>query len=226
MNQLPSILSYEIKHARTGEAVPVVNGVHLHSIYNPMKEAISLIDAHLDNLKKKNEVVILGLGFGYHVNYLIQKLKEFHGENYKVIIIEPNLDVYRDCINQELVAKNNVLIYAAYTTSELYSDQKLVHYLLRKPAIIAHGPSFNLYQEYYKSFLTFSAPTSNKEIISFIENETIKTYLKQFSADSTLEEVLANEIVTKTQLTEMDMVAMALWEMTKASKEVELGESK
>jgi hypothetical protein len=30
---------YEIKTSRNGLTVPVVNGIHLHSIYNPIKEA-------------------------------------------------------------------------------------------------------------------------------------------------------------------------------------------
>ena len=58
---LPNITSYEIKHSRTEQKVPIVNGVHLHSIYNPDKEAESLLNAQIENLKNKNEVLILGL---------------------------------------------------------------------------------------------------------------------------------------------------------------------
>lgn len=225
MNELPNIVSYEIKYARTGEAVPVVNGVLLHSIYNPIKEATSLIDAHTENLKNKNEVVVLGLGFGYHITYLVEKLQEFHGDNYKVIIIDPNIEVYNDYCEQSTIANKNVLIYGGSTTHELYRDQKLIHFLLKKPAIIAHGPSFNLYQQYFKSFLTFEAPTANSEVVKFIENDNVINYLKQFEKEATLEETLINEVATKNEFSEMDMIAMALLEMTKSSKEIDPNEA-
>ncbi|MBY0413323.1 MAG: hypothetical protein K2Q18_04125, partial [Bdellovibrionales bacterium] len=155
MNQLPIISSFEIKTSRTEQKVPVVNGVHLHSIYNPYKEAENLINTHSLSLENKNEVLILGLGFGYHVNYAIEKLTEMYGNNFKVIVIEPSLQVHQECIGLDLLNKKNVLVYSGFTAKELYSDLDLIHFLLRKPAMIAHPASFNLYQAYFKSFLTF-----------------------------------------------------------------------
>lgn len=219
---LPKITSYEIKTSRTEQRVPVVNGVHLHSIYNPYKEAESLVHAQQENLKNKNEVLILGLGFAYHVNALIEKLTQFHGENFKIIIIEPNNQVYEDCIACDLLYKKNVLVYSGFSSTELYSDLDLIHFLLRKPAIIAHPPSFNLYQNYFKNILTFEAPQSVKSILGFIKSLEIKKYLSNFDPDSTLEEILYNEIPNKAQFSETDFLAMALVEMTKKSHEKKL----
>ncbi|MBC7539852.1 MAG: hypothetical protein H7281_13605 [Bacteriovorax sp.] len=220
---IPKITSYEVKTSRTEQKVPVVNGVHLHSIYNPFKEAESLVLAQLDNLKNKNEVLILGLGFAYHVNAVIEKLTQFHGENFKVIVIEPNIQVYEDCITADLLNKNNVLIYSGFNSSELYSDLDFIHFLLRKPAMIAHPPSFNLYQNYFKNILTFEAPQSINAIIGFVGSVEVKKYLNSFNPDSTLEEVLYNEIPNKTNFEQEDFLAMALVEMTKKSHEQKLG---
>ena len=44
---LVHIENYEIKTSRTEQKIPVVNGVHLHSIYNPFKEAEALIEQNL-----------------------------------------------------------------------------------------------------------------------------------------------------------------------------------
>ncbi len=220
---LPKISSYEVRTSRTEQKVPVVNDVHLHSIYNPSKEAEGLVDSHLEVLKNKNEVLILGLGFAYHVNAIIEKLTQFHGNDFKVIVIEPNTQVYDDCIEFKLLNKKNLLVYSGFSSAELYSDIDLIHFLLRKPAMIAHPPSFNLYQYYFKSILTFEAPKSVGGIMEFVNSSEVKTYLKRFDPNSTLEEVLYNQIPQKPQFDQNDFLAMALVEMTKNSHEKKIG---
>lgn len=217
MNNLPIISSYEIRTSRTEQKVPVVNGVHLHSIYNPFKEAETLIESHLEIFKNKNEVLILGLGFGYHVNFAIEKLQEIHGDNFKIIVIDPNRQVYEDCLRLDLINKKNLLIYSGYNSKELYSDLDLIHFLLRKPAMIAHPASFNLYQVYFKDFLTFEAPTKIEDIITFSEVSEIKKYLRSLDKESTFDEELFKNLPQKDHFSRMDFLAMALVEMTKGS---------
>lgn len=216
---LPKITSYEVKTSRTEQKIPVVNGVHLHSIYNPSKEAEAIVSAQLETLKNKNEVLILGLGFAYHVNAVIDTLIQFHGDDFKVIVIEPNIQVYNDCVALNLLSKKNVLVYSGFNPNELYSDLDLIHFLLRKPAMIAHPPSFNLYQNYFKKILTFEAPQSINGIMDFVSAPEVKKYLQGFNSNSTLEEVLYNEIPAQNQFGPMDFLAMALVEMTKGSCE-------
>ena len=226
MNNLPIISSYEVKNSRAEQKVPVVNGVHLHSIYNPSKEAENLINSSLDSLKNKNEILILGLGFGYHVNLAIEKLVELHGNQYKIIVIEPNHQVYEDCLSLNLLNKKNVLVYSGFTAQELYRDLDLIHFLLRKPAVIAHPASFNLYQEYFKTFLTFEAPTQLEEISNFINVDEIKNYLVKFESQITFTEAIYNQLPQKLEFSGMDFLAMALVEMTKGSLEKTGGDSK
>lgn len=222
---LPKISSYEIKTSRTNQKVPVVNGVHLHSIYNPFKEAESLINAQLESLKSKNELLILGLGFGYHVNYAIEKMTEFHGQDYRIIVIEPNVDVHKDCIAYDLLNKKNVLVYSGFTSHELYSDLDLIHFLLRKPAMIAHPASFNLYQYYFKSFLTFQAPTTLDEILTYTQSFEVKQFLKKFASTTTFQHALYDELPQKSTFEDMDFLAMALVEMTKKSIDMNQGDN-
>lgn len=217
---LPKITSYEIRTSRTEQKVPVVNGVHLHSIYNPFKEAEALVESQIDSLRMKNEVMILGLGFAYHVNAVIEKLQELYGNNFKIIVVEPNIQAYEDCIANNLLNKKNVLVYAGFNPNELYSDLDFVHFLLRKPAMIAHPPSFNLYQYYFKTILTFEAPKTITGILEFVESEPIKNYLKTFDQDQTLENALYNQLPVTKSFTESDFLAMALVEMTKKSVEL------
>lgn len=222
---LPKISSYEVKTSRTNQKVPVVNGVHLHSIYNPFKEAETLISSQIETLKQKNELLILGLGFGYHVNYAIEKMIEFHGNNFRIVVIEPNTQVHKDCVDGELLNKKNVLVYSGYTSQELYSDLDLVHFLLRKPGMIAHPASFNLYQYYFKNILTFKAPETIEEILNFTQVQEVKDYLKHFDTLSTFNQALYNNLPQQNTFTEMDFLAMALVEMTQKSLELNQGEA-
>jgi hypothetical protein len=211
---LPKITSYEVRMSRTEQKVPIVNGVHLHSIYNPFKEAEGLVSAHLEFLKKKNEVIILGLGFAYHVSAITDKLTELYGDDFKVIVIEPNVQIYNECISHKLLEKKNVLVYSGFTSFELYSDLDFIHFLLRKPAIISHPPSFNLYQAYFKTILTFEAPKSIQAIKDFVTSNEIKKYLNNFNPEATLEDVLFNNIPNKKTFEEIDFLAMAVVHIT------------
>lgn len=216
-----SIDSYEIKTSRTEQKVPVVNGVHLHSIYNPFKEAESVIEKFKEAFENKSEVLVLGLGFAYHVNAIIEKMNKTHGEKFRVVVIEPNIQVYNDCVDLGLLNKKNVLVYAGYSANELYSDIDLVHFLLRKPTVVAHPTSFNLYQLYFKEFLTFEAPTSIGDTMEFLTNPEVKNYLSTFEQNLKLGEILHSAIPEKSKFTEMDFAAMALAEITKGAKSLQ-----
>lgn len=217
---LPKIQSYEVKNSRTDQKVPVVNGVHLHSIYNPFKEAQALVEKYADQLSQKNEVLILGLGFAYHVNEIITYMTRVHGDNFRVVIVEPNAQIYHDCLNLELLNKKNVLVYSGFLPQELYSDIDLIHFLLRKPAVIAHPPSFNLYQDYFKEVLTFEAPKKIEAIQEYLTSSEVKRYLAELEPHETFDNFLYSDLPGRTEMKGFDFLCMALSEMTKNAKEV------
>lgn len=217
---LPKIQSYEIKNSRTEQKVPVVNGVHLHSIYNPFKEAQALIEKYADQLNQKNEVLILGLGFAYHVNEIINYMSQVHGDNFRIVIVEPNAQIYHDCLNLELLNKKNVLVYSGYLPQELYADIDLIHFLLRKPAVVPHPPSFNLYQEYFKEILTYEAPKRIPAIQDSLNVKEVKNYLAQLEDHDTMDTFLFQDLPKRSELKGMDFLCMALSEMTKNAKDM------
>jgi hypothetical protein len=220
MKSIINIESYEIKTSRTDQKIPIINGVHIHSVYNPYKEAEGLIEKHLEAISNKVEVLVLGLGFAYHVNELIQEMSKVHGDNFKIVVIEPNLQVYNDCIELGLLNKKNVIVFAGYTPHELFSDSDLVHFLLKKPTVIAHPPSFNLYQLYFKEILTFEAPTNLVDSLSFLTNDKVKKYLNTFKGTSTFEEISEVIVPEKNSITELDFAILALAEITRNSKNI------
>ena len=217
-----SLYKYEIKIAKTEHKVPVVNDVHLHSIYNPIREATGLIAKNKKVISVKNEVLILGLGFGYHVSEAIKALKEKWGTNYKVIVIEPNEKVYRDYVEYNELSDSNLTIYAGHEVRDLYRNRELVNYLLTKPAIIAHPASFNLYEDYYKNLLSYQAPKNVASFDDYIESLVLRDNLKRLNKDQELTTAIKELINTKKeQLDTTDHFFMAYHEMVKGSLTLE-----
>jgi spermidine synthase len=89
---------YKLEASRNGLTVPVINDVYLHSIYNPVIEAQTFAKTQEKSLKIKKHVLILGLGFGYHVEEIARIASQYHSD-YQIVILEPNKRLVDDFIN-------------------------------------------------------------------------------------------------------------------------------
>ena len=146
----------ELKQSRTGHSVPVVDGVHLHSIYNPEKEAQAFATNYEDSIKKKPYILILGLGFGYHCEEVANLAAKYH-ENYRIIVIEPNKELVQMHNHAGGFSNPNIEVLHACDVNDLYNSIEFVMFLSRRPAILRHETSFNLSKDFYRRFLTFKA---------------------------------------------------------------------
>ncbi|AYF43142.1 hypothetical protein BALOs_0121 [Halobacteriovorax sp. BALOs_7] len=187
-----NIESYEIKQSRSNLKVPVINGVHLHSNYHPAKEAKKIIANIEHQLKENNHLLILGLGFAYHVYEACKLLESYHGQNYKVIVIEPNEQTYSECIKNNLFPNKNIEVYATDSVANIYKEKSVVTFLSSKPTILTHAPSFSLYTDFYKAFLDFEADKRISECVEHIKSAELKTLLyngnQSLSVDEYIEE--------------------------------------
>lgn len=173
--------SISIKTSRNGQIVPVISGIHMHSMYDPLKEASDFALSFENILLKKNNILVLGLGYGYHIAELIKKLKQTHSK-YQVIVIEPNsrlVKLFKD--NQ--IEQLNFKIYSM-DIETLYKNKEFIHFLSQKPAIIKHDPSYHLNNIYFKKLLTYKADQQIFSYIDEIENKDIKEYLSNYSSTS------------------------------------------
>ena len=170
---------YEIKTSRNGLSVPVINGIHLHSIYNPVKEAEAFAEGYEQAIKNKSTILILGLGYGYHIEQIAKMANKNHSD-YKIVIIEPNTELAIDFNTNRPFEDNNILIFNARSAEKLFEDTEFVNFLKTKPAIIKHETSFVLEKEFYLEFLKYQAPTHiNKYtyMLSESSKRICKTYL-------------------------------------------------
>jgi len=173
----------EIKISKNGHKVPLLKGIHLHSIYDPIKEAEALIHRFDESIKEKKYFLILGLGFGYHIKALINKLHTMGDSDFKIIVIEPNKSLV-DCFQDNFPAIENVTIFQAEQVSEIYAQRKVVDFLCHLPLVLAHPASLNLHDHYFKSFLSFSSDNSVGSVLSHMsKNETYQALQRIENSD-------------------------------------------
>ncbi len=211
---LPEVYSLEIKKAKTGTPVPVINGVHLHSAYNPQKEADSLIEKYDELLKSTPKALVLGLGMGYHVMALQNKLSAYHPGNWNIYVIDPYSELHEKALEENEINSERVKVIVGKTINELYHDLSFVKFLVSKPAVISHAASFNLYESYFREFLTHKEGVSLKDISSVISSPTLRDYLTTQDESQTFDNFLTNRAGAST-LEEFDHLALALYEMSK-----------
>lgn len=162
---------YRLEVSRNGLTVPVINDVYLHSSYNPEKEAESFAKSQETGLKTKKNVLILGLGFGYHVEEISKITKQFHSE-YKIIVLEPNKRLVDDFINSKNFEDKNIQVVCTSSTKELFGNWDFIQFLMNKPCIIKHDASFIIEKDFYSNFLSYQASKDLYNIRSLSNQST------------------------------------------------------
>ena len=173
------MVSYQVKSAKNGLKVPVVDGVYLHSIYDPLKESSAILEPYLNILQKKSKVLVLGLGYGYHVQGIIDYFLS-SSRSFQLVVIEPNQRVVEGCLQQGQLDVSHVEIFCRESVGEIFAQKKLIDFLLDKPVIITHAPSFSLHRDYFTSFLTYQCPQSLGQTIVTLVDEEVKNYFKRY----------------------------------------------
>ena len=217
---ISTVLKYQIVESKSGHKIPKINNIHLHSTYDPRYEAERFILENEELLKNNNKVLLLGLGFAYHAQYLVTFLKTLNQENYQILIIEPNLKIVTDCESLGLLPAGNISIFSGIEPSDLFQNEEFLEFLLEKPAILPHPASFNLNSTYFKNFLAFRSDKSLEAVISQIRSPEIKNYLEQFPKEATIDFIL-NEEISKNDNLESPLDYFFL--LLKNIKERELG---
>ena len=180
------VKTYEIKKSKTNHDIPIINGVHLHSMYNPIKEAEDMVANHEEGLKSNPYALVLGLGMGHHLPIIESRLLECHKKRINISVIDPNRDVFDDYL-KTIGSKNNsrnIHYFIDDDIGTLYESKELVKSLTEMPTLIVHSPSFNLYSNFYKSFLSYHAPTSIHEYIDKIVDSKLRKHLSSTISDN------------------------------------------
>ena len=204
----------EIRESKTGNPVPVVNGVHLHSSYNPTKEAESFVEKFEEVIQENRNILVLGLGFAYHIDRIVYQMKRYWGNDFQIMVIDPlneTEELLRE--NRQVDYGNNVIMHSGLTVSEVYDNRDIVDFLSTKPAVVPHTASFNLFQDYFKSLMSFTAKTDLISISNHISNPELKKYILSHESRSYFE--MINSVNSKkTRWNKWDYLTLALNSIT------------
>jgi hypothetical protein len=180
----------EIKKSKHGEMIPAIDGVFLHSAYNPIREAEAFVENHLSTLRQKNNILVLGLGFAYHIDQMLYHLNNFHTQ-YRLVVIEPSLSMAEACRQIHPQNLDKIILLAGKEVKTLFEDANFIRFLMDKPGVIAHPTSLNLNSDYFSKLLSFEA---DQTIKSFAERmpASLIPYFNQFSPDTNFSTILKN----------------------------------
>ncbi len=202
-----------VKSSKSEQPIPVINGVHLHSIYNPEREASGFVTNQMENLKTSNHILIFGLGFGYHIKEVEAKMKALHPKGYRIFVIEPNIDILHKW--QELKPtsfSDRVSVISYETIKDFYKDTSLVDFMSSRPAVIPHPASFQLNMAFFKDFMSYCYPKTLDESAYFIESESFRNYLTSENRSESTEEFF-QRVKGKSFLQSYDFLSLALAEL-------------
>ena len=168
----------EIKNSKTGLPIAVYDGVHLHSIYNPVKEAQDFAAKQIKIDETNRNILILGFGFGYHVKEIEKKMSSIFGEDFTILVVETK----KELLEKFKAASpfgfgKNVHFFFGKTVNDFYNQVQYVDFLCLKPKTIPHYPSFNLSTSFFKNFLSFNASTKLQNIAKLVKDQKVSDYI-------------------------------------------------
>jgi len=177
MNESNHSKTYRFEESKSGHMIPVVDGVYMHSMLDPIKESLSMAEQYSDDIQKNPIGLILGIGHGYHVHALHESFRIFHEDRQKwelyVIESDPrNVMSYMEYQAKHYPEISKKIKVFCLPVNQLYQNNFFLELLLKKPLIIPHRPSYQKNIDYYHSVLKFKrnnridaiAPLLNKEM--------------------------------------------------------------
>lgn len=218
--------SYELKESREGSFIPSINGVHLHSAYNPIREAENFIENNQETLINNSQILLLGLGLGHHLTLMTKELQKNHDENFKIFVIEPIDKLFEDAKRLKILPNNrNIYYYTTPNLEKLYRQKEILNFLVNKPGIVIHIPSFNFNRNFFETFLSYRSDQRLKTAQDLPLRPKVISYYQSFNEDLTTSE-LGDVVRQKRTLSPLDHLALSLQAFKKDNHSSSQGEVK
>jgi hypothetical protein len=180
IDDLPEGAAVELVPSKSGPMTarmktPDGRAIFLHSRYDPLKEAETFADAA--DVEDKNCLLVSGLGLGYHVNALFERM---HGEA-AMVIAEPSLELIKSALE-------NVDLAEALGSARVFFlcdlDQNQIHTRLNSLGartmlgthFVVHQPSQQVageFQQAMRSELTDYLAYSKMSLQTLVHNARI-----------------------------------------------------
>jgi hypothetical protein len=147
-------MSFAIKlhTTKSKDIVPIVNDVPVHSLLNPVREAEVFATNFMSQLSTNPNVLILGLGFGYHVEE-IERLLNLKHKVYQISVIEGISDLALSCQSYRHL-NPKISVFSNPNPEDIFFNQEFCEFLLKKPTLVMHPVLYKLNETYYRKILS------------------------------------------------------------------------
>ncbi len=154
-----SVGAIQLKTTKTKCLTPCIGDLALHSLIDPVREAEVLASNYFSHLSKNSRVLVLGLGFAYHI-FEIEKVLSLKHEDYQITVIESNKRLVEVFRKYHPDFKHHI-----YTDNEplhLFHQYELASFLIQKPSLVLHPQSYKSNSSFYRDFLSRRSTSSFK----------------------------------------------------------------
>ncbi|MDK2903640.1 MAG: hypothetical protein PWQ93_1559 [Clostridiales bacterium] len=140
--------------------------IFIHSSYDPVKEAKRWADGV--DLKPDSVVIVYGMGLGYHVDRLLERM----GDENRLLIVEPSVGMFLRAIEAErvrqLLEDNRVFISVADDIKGMtfFLSQYIAYDKMEHCVFVDFGPYSRIFGQHYKDFTDAARDVINAKVIN------------------------------------------------------------
>lgn len=154
----------------------IIDGIHMHSSINPEKEALFFCERYDNEIQNNTSFLVFGVGAGYHLKALVKKLQDLN-KSIDIIVLDPKDDLIDSFLEKNIdFSKTKGLRFVSESIENIYSHQGFCEFLIKKPSILIHQPSFQISKDFYQRFLKYRP---SKNLVSHknnIDNELVEHF--------------------------------------------------
>lgn len=128
--------------------------VYLHSSYNPLREAESIIDSYTATITLHKHVIFYGVGLGYHIDEFVKRYPDIYFTIYEPVPEVFSCYLSRKSLNDFSLKKILNIFVGQSQDSVTAFNQHFDKIIKENPLIIALPSYQNVFAEKYNNFLS------------------------------------------------------------------------
>ena len=209
-------MDIEIVQSKNGYAVPKFNGNMIHSSYDPIKEAVAFINSCETVINMQEMFIVMGFGFGYHVDELTKRIGD--KENSHVFVIEPNISFFKKMLHYKDITPllDDVTFIVGISIEALFAISDFYKILNASPYTIGFKPALIISEEYFTEFV--KRRSSNKVqhlLLEADEDDGLKEIFDRFDKDEELDlpKIIKSILAENTPLSDREKIFLLMGEL-------------
>jgi hypothetical protein len=207
----------EILQSKNGHPVPKVRGFLVHSAFDPVKEAEVFIKSCESIIESQDILLVMGYGFGYHVDELVKKVED--NPNKSIFVIEPSVAFFKKVLQMRDIRKiiDRVTFIVGFSVSRLFSIPGFYKILNAAPYTIGYNPAVKVNEDYFVEFIKRRSSNLKEHLLlEADEDKQLMEIINRFDEgeEISLKKVVENILSGKKKLNHAEKMFLLLGEFS------------